>query len=137
MTVKNLSTKAAAAIGLALVASVPASAQSATPIAAPTLSFSSSQRDTWHTVLIVSAIVGVVGIIQGDSTLTVLGGVGVLVSLVESEQMKFRFKPQSHGLDLLKMGPVSLGVNPLGKIGIAQAYQSSRPTAYMQLTFKF
>ena len=137
MIAKNLMTKAAATATVAFLATAPAWAQNSTSLSAPALSFSSSQRDTWHTVMVVSAVVGVVGLLDGDTTLVILGGAGVLVSLVESDQMKFRLRPRSSGVDLLKMGPVSLGINPLGQIGMAQAYQSSRPTAYVQVSFKF
>jgi len=135
MNVWNLAARAAAATAVAFMAALPAGAQTAAPIGAPTLSFrSSGDRDTWHTVMLVSAVVAIVGVVDNDSTLTVLGGAGILLSLYESDRSRFRLRP---GVDLLKMGPMSIGVNPLGQMGLSQGFTRPRPSPYVQLTFRF
>jgi hypothetical protein len=125
------------AIGaLALVVVAPANAQSVAPNT-PTVSFQSSKKGMWQTVLLVSAIVGVVGVVQGDSTLIILGGAGVLLSLYQTNQMGFRPQPFRHGLDLMRSGPVSFGIQPFGTFGLQPGFTTPRPTAYLHASFRF
>lgn len=116
-------------IGFGIMA--PASAQTYDAFSPGNLSFSRSEdRDTWHTVLIASAVIGIVGLASGDGTLTVLGAAGVVLSLVETDQNRFRY---GRGFDLLHRGPISLGISPFGQAG----YPGFRPSAYVQYVFKF
>ena len=125
---------------LALTTALPstAKAQSSDLKLPVTLSYSAStQKDTWNTVLIVSGVVLVVGLITDESALTLLGGAGVIVSLVQSN--KFGYAPQysPHGINLLQKGPVSFGVNPFGQMGLNQGFKDLRPSAYLSANFKF
>lgn len=102
------------------------------------LSFSAaSQKDTWNTVLIISAAVMVVGLIQEESTLTLLGGAGVLVSLFQTNKMGFSAPALPHGLDLVKSGPVSFGFSPFGQFGLASGVTTLNPSPYVVAKFKF
>lgn len=130
MHVRNF---AIAALAFGVVA--PAGAQSIGLANTPALSFSrSADKGTWHTVMIVSAVVGVIGLLDGDSTLAVLGGAGVLLSVVESDQSRFQLRPFRHGLDLARTGPLSFGIDP---IGLSPGFARPRPAAYLHATFKF
>ena len=131
-------TTMAAAVALAFGFTATASAQSSDLKLPVTLSYSAStQKDTWNTVLIVSGVVLVVGLITDESALTLLGGAGVIVSLVQSN--KFGYAPQysPHGIDLIQKGPVSFGVNPFGQMGITQGFKDLRPSAYISANFRF
>ena len=121
---------------LALAVIGPATAQEARPVI-PAVSFQGSQKGMWQTVLLVSAIVGIVGVVQGDSTLTILGGAGVVLSLYQTGKMGFNPQPFRHGIDLMRSGPVSFGVQPFGQFGPLPGLNSPRPTAYLHATFKF
>jgi hypothetical protein len=129
--------RVAAPLTLAFLITAPAMAQSTVPAAAPALSLQRSQRGTWQTVLLVSAAVGIVGLLQGDTTLTLLGGAGVLLSLYETNRTGFRPQPFRHGIDLLSSGPVSFGIQPLGQFGLSRGLAKPQPSAYIQATFKF
>lgn len=80
----------------------------------PTLAFQSGHRDTWNTVLVVSSIVGVLGIVGGDGTLAVAGAAGVLLSLYELDQNRFRLATAPRGLEL-RSGNFVFGAQPLGR----------------------
>lgn len=130
-TATTLRLVAAGAFAVSVIGA--AHAQSRTNLKPITLNFQSNQRNTWHTVLLISAAVGIVGVIQGDSTLTLLGGAGVVLSLYESE----RYRSGLRGFDLVKTGPLSMGINPLG-VGFNRSLSTVRPAAYyIQATFKF
>ncbi|HVT13148.1 MAG TPA: hypothetical protein VHE55_12865 [Fimbriimonadaceae bacterium] len=127
--------KTFAMIALALAVVAPASAQSIGLANTPTLSFSrSADRDTWHTVMIVSAVVGIVGLLDGDGTLAVLGGAGVALSLIESDSSRFQLRPFRYGLNLAKAGPLSFGIDP---IGLSPVFAKPRPSVFVRATFKF
>ena len=96
-----------------------------------------SRRDTWNTVLLVSGIVFVVGLIQDNSTLAILGGAGVIVSLIQLNPSRFTGNSVAHGLDLAKAGPVSFGFSPFGQFGAVPGDRSLRPSAYIAANFKF
>ncbi|MBI1755913.1 MAG: hypothetical protein HYR64_02260 [Fimbriimonas ginsengisoli] len=137
MNKKNITARAAAAIAFGLMASVPAAAQTTAPVGAPALSFGRPVRgDSSHTLLLVSAIVLVVGLAESNSTLTILGGAGVLISLSETGRL---YRPESprRGVDLVKVGRVSMGVSPFGQIGQPQGFSSPQPSAYVRITTKF
>jgi hypothetical protein len=129
-TATSLRLAAAGALALSIVAG--ANAQSSTSLKPIELNFQASQRNTWNTVMLISAAVGIVGVVQGDSTLTLLGGAGVVLSLYQMERNRYGFR----GFEFAKSGPVSMGINPLG-VGFSQSISSVRPTAYIQATFKF
>ena len=125
--------KIASTTALALAVIGPAAAQNAA-VEVPKLNFQSS--NTWNTVLLVSAIVGVVGVVQGDSTLTILGAAGVIFALTQQNKSGFQFKPSQYGLGLAN-GPISFNLNPLGGLAPAQPFSKSQPTASIIATFKF
>ena len=138
MNIGHKTTITALAIALGAGLSSVASAQNHDFKLSATLSFSSSSnRGTWNTVLIVSAVVFAVGLIQGDSTLALLGGAGALVSLVELNKNGYAPQYMPHGLDLVRRGPLSLGLNPFGEFGMMPGYMSIRPSFYAAMNFKF
>ena len=129
-------TKFGIAAGMVGVAAVPAAAQSYAAYNPPMMSFSSSgQHDTWNTVLVASAIVGVIGLATNDGTLTIIGAAGVVVSLVETNSSRFRYQALHRGIDLAHAGPLSFGVSPFGGFG-SVGVPGMRPAAYAQLSFK-
>ena|SRR5579862_4040710 len=131
-------TKAMASVVVGLGLTSFACSQQPTALDAAKFSFASSgDRQMWHTVLIVSAAVGIIGILDSDSTLTVIGGAGVLLSLYESESSHFAFHAFRPGGDFFRMGPMSLGFDGLVRSGFSQRFDSPRPTAHVVYTFKF
>jgi len=96
---------------------------------APTFSYSRSSSDSGHTLLLVSGILLFIGLANGDSTLTTLGGVGVIVYLVEYPN-HFQYQPWSRR-DMLKEGNVSFGFATQRNMGLVQ------PRPYFQLSTKF
>lgn len=144
---------ATAVIGAGLGTSSVANAQTYSPKLPVTLSYANdytpnaalpslglafqSRRDTWNTVLLVSGIVLLVGIVQNEGTLILLGGAGVIVSLVQLNPGRFTGNSLAHGLDLAKAGPVSFGFSPFGQFGAAPGDRTLRPSAYISANFKF
>lgn len=122
----------------AMLALTMISASSAQNFEGASVSFQSgNQRSTWQTVMLISAIVGIVGVAQGDSTLTILGGAGVLLSLYQTERMRFQLQPFQGGVSMLRSGPVTFGMKPFGDLSPAQGMTGSRPSVFVQATFKF
>lgn len=93
----------------------------------PRASLAAGSGISMNTLMLVSAIVLIVGVIDDDRTLEVLGGVGVIIALLESNQ-KLGLQPVRPGL--LHVGPVSLGIR-------SDRTMTARPTPYAQVTFKF
>lgn len=136
--VSKSTAKAASIAALAFTMIGVADAQSVVPAGAPVLSFnSSSNKETWHMVLLISAGVGILGLVNSDSTLTILGGAGVLLSLYESQGSHFQVRPSLRGVDMFKSGPMSFGLNPFGGMGAREGFSLTRPAAYVKLSFKF
>lgn len=134
---KNLS-RIAVALMLVLLVSAFAGAQSMNFPTSSNLSLRrSSSHETWHTVLIVGAVLLVIGIADDDSTLAILGGAGVLVALSETNGNAFQYRSVGRSFDLVKSGALSFGVNPFGSMGLTQDFKLSRPSAVLQATFKF
>jgi hypothetical protein len=106
----------------------------AAPAKAP--SYMQSRRDTWNTVLLVSAIVLAVGIIQSESTLVILGGAGVIVSLVQMDR-RFQLQYTPRGINLFQSGPLTFGLNPLSQPGLVDKPGPARLGYYAALNFKF
>lgn len=133
----NIGHKTLAALALGIGLSGMASAQNHDLKLTATLSYGQSEKQTWNTVLLISAAVLVVGLIQNEDTLTLLGGAGVLVSLVQTS--KYGYMPQAfpHGIDLVQKGPLSLGMNPFGLVGPSQGFTNLRPSVYVAMNFKF
>jgi hypothetical protein len=102
-----------------------------------TFGYAQSRRDTWNTVLLVSGIVMIVGIVQDESTLILLGGAGVIVSLVQLNSNRFASHSIARGVDLVQAGPISLGFSPFGQMGLVPGYSTPRPSLYAAATFKF
>lgn len=132
---RKMLTVAGMALGLCL--SGVAGAQTAEFKIPTKLSYASTDRQTWNTVLLISGIVAIVGLTQSDSTLTILGGAGVLVSLVQLNKNGYMPQYSPRGLDFYKSGPVSFGFNPFGMVGPNQDLKGIRPSGYITANFKF
>lgn len=101
------------------------------------LNYQSNSKQTWNTVLIVSAVVMAVGLIQDETTLTLLGGAGVIVSLVQLNKTGFAPSYATRGLDVMQSGPVSLGFRPFGPAGLVTKTPTFNPSPYIMANFKF
>lgn len=95
-----------------------------------------SRSNTWNTVMIVSGIVLVVGLITDESTLVILGGVGVIVSLVQMER-RFQLQYSPRGIDLFQKGPITFGLNPFSQPGLVDRPGPPRTGLYLAASFKF
>lgn len=137
MKIQNIAKLAAATILAPMTLAVANAQDQAFKIPASLSYARSSPRDTWNTVLVVSAGVLIIGLIQDDSTLTILGGAGTLVSLVQLNQTHFRPQYSPRGISLLSSGPVSFGVTPFGSMNAQQGFRDFRPGAYIAANFKF
>jgi hypothetical protein len=98
---------------------------------------STTNRETWHTVLIVSGVLLFIGIVDSDSTLAILGGAGVLVSLSQTNGNAYRYNPAGRTLDFANIGKLSFGVNPFGGMNLAQGLNAPHPKFVVQAKFKF
>jgi hypothetical protein len=155
LTIKRLATLGSAALILATTAGAQTARFSDTPTlnvpsptatpalvpgmpVAPTFMLRrGSDRETWHTVMIVSAIFLFAGLVDDDNTLTALGGAGVILSLVEMDSTRFRYASVGRGMDLIRMGNVSVGMNPFGQMGLTQGFSKPHPNLILQARFKF
>lgn len=114
-----------------------ASAQSRDFKIPTTLEYQSSRRDTWNTVLIVSAAVMVIGLVQEETTLTLLGGAGVLISLVQLNNSRYASQLFPGGMDLVRRGPVSFGIKPYDETMLRSGFNTVQPSPYISVSFKF
>lgn len=94
------------------------------------------QQETWNTVLVISAIVGGVGLLTGQDTLLLLGGAGVLLSLVEMNSNHFHMQAAQRGFSFADVGPVSFGLTPMVHPGYSHENDSPRQGGYVQWTIK-
>jgi hypothetical protein len=107
-----------------------ASAQTASLNNYPSLSFARNpDRSTWQTIMLISIGVGVLGLANGDSTLTILGAAGAAISLSQMGRLSF----QNKGFSLASKGPLSFGLNPMGMHEIGM----NRPMVFLNAKFKF
>lgn len=137
MNIKNTTTKLAAAAILPLVISATADAQVPGLNAVPNLTYSrGTNHETWHTVLIISGILLFAGLVSDDSTLTILGGAGVLVALSETNGNAYALRPV-RGFELAKSGPLSFGISPFGQMRFGQELRPSSPSFVLQAKIKF
>jgi hypothetical protein len=104
--------------------------------ASPGLAYAQTSRNTWNTVLLVSAIVLVVGLIQEESTLVILGGAGVIVSLIQMDK-RFQLQYSPKGITLFNSGPLTFGLNPLSQPGLVDKPGPARLGYFAGLNFKF
>lgn len=147
MSLKFMAARVAAIAAIGFAGAACASAQTAVadagresiaPLRLQPLSFGASgQREMWHTVMLVSAGVALVGLIDGDSTLTVIGVGGVVLSAVESGPSSFRSRNVRRGVEVLRSGPFSFGIDPLGPAGLSRGIGGVQPGGYLQLSFRF
>lgn len=79
----------------------------------------------------------VVGLIQQESTLTLLGGAGVLVSLVQSHRSGFRPTYSLRGIDLITHRHLTLGISPVGSMDLDRSFSSIRPSLFIAANFRF
>ncbi|MEA2553420.1 MAG: hypothetical protein QOJ65_1596 [Fimbriimonadaceae bacterium] len=143
MKLKSLTTKIAATAVCALMVcpafgKTPdhAATQTLTSSNVPGLSLTSSnRRETMRTVMVISAILLLAGLLDDNGTLIAIGGAGLIISLLDTESNKYR---QSYrGLDLVTDGRFSLGVRPFGQMGLAKRTSTPQPSLYLQAKFKF
>jgi hypothetical protein len=93
-------------------------------------------RDPWNALLWISAIVLVVGIADDDGGLIIIGGAGVVVSLVESDQFGGRLAFSHNGVDFLKAGSLSFGLNQT-YYQVGQTHGVTYQSPCLQMSFKF
>lgn len=118
-------------VALATVTVASASAQTASLNNYPALSFAAgTDRSTWQTVMLISIGVGVLGLANGDSTLTIIGAAGAAISLSQMGRLSFQNQPR---LSFARSGPISFGLNPMGSPDMGV----KRPTVFLNATFKF
>lgn len=130
----GLKVAASIAVGLGVCGIAPAQ-EFKLPVS---MSYSSTDKSTWNTVLIVSGVVLAVGLLQSENTLALLGAAGVVVSLVELNNNHFRNQYFPHGVDLMHSGPVAFGFTPFGHMGLTdEKIVRTHPTVYLSASFKF
>lgn len=136
MKISNTSAKIAAAMALPLITSVAAQAHDNIVPGVPILSYSrSTDRETWRSVLLVSGILLIAGLVDDNGALILIGGAGVLVSL--SHTNGSYYTSVGRGLEFAKVGPVSMGFNPFGTMRLSQGLNNPQPTVVVQAKFKF
>jgi|GEM_PF-4899914 len=120
-----------AGVGALSFAPLEASAQA---VASTPYSLSLAQsRQSWHDLEFAFGAVALVGLLDDDSALTVIGTVGLLFCLVQSDQGRgFHFSPQ--GFEFSDAHGFSAGITPFG---MTDLQQGPRPAAFLQLSFKF
>jgi len=138
LNIRTHAAKIAAVAILPIALSATAHAQSANYVPSPALAFKASTGNTnWHNILVVSAIVLGAGLLTDNSTLTTLGGLGVLISLVETNgNTSFRYRSVP-SLEMMHFGQVSFGVTPYDQIKLSQGVVSPHPSFILQTKFKF
>lgn len=141
MNIRNHAAKIAAlgVLPMALAATAPAQEIPQVPgfNPSPALSFkSTTDRETWHSVLIVSAIALGVGLLSDNSTLITLGGVGVVLSLIETNGNTFRYRSMP-SLEMMHFGKMSFGYSPIDQFKLASGVVSPKPSLILQTTLKF
>jgi len=163
MTLNNLAAKSTATIALGLVGCAVASAQSGrggyhlldpnvslspsigTEMGNPrldigsrseTMTFRRRDRDTWNTLLWISAAVAIVGLANDDAGLMLIGGIGVVYSLSQNNQLGLRYGPTHQGLDLVSTGPLSFGLAPT-YYRVGETREVTYQSPCLQLRFKF
>jgi hypothetical protein len=132
MTMKNITAKAAAAVALTSVACASANAQTLNVDGPSMHSLRAAPGGISNrTLLLASAIILLVGLADSDSTLTIIGGVGVLISVMDTNTMSYRMNSYRH--DLIRTGGLSFGMAPYGQPGST----AFRPAPYAQISIKF
>ena len=132
MTMKNIAAKAAVAAALTSLACASASAQTLDVDGPSMPSFRAAPGGiSNHTLLLASAIILLVGLADSNSTLTIIGGVGVLISVMDTNTRAYRLNSYRH--DLVQTGGLSFGVAPYGQPGST----AFRPAPYAQISIKF
>lgn len=128
---KNIATKAIAAVTLTSLACASASAQTLN-VAGPSPSLRATPGGVSNrTLLLASAIILLVGLADSNSTLTIIGGVGVLISVMDSNTTAFRMNSYRH--DIVRAGGLSFGFAPYSQPGSS----AFRPAPYAQISVKF
>lgn len=124
--------------GMGGLGAAPAMAQTASLDGPPKQWFSyAGDRQTWNTVMLVSGIVGFVGLVDNDPTLVILGGVGVLVSVFEeNNQMRYRFGTLAGGDGLIRTGRFSFGFTQVPGIALAPGLAAPAPGAFAQYNIR-
>lgn len=128
MNTNNILAKTSAAFALAFAGVAPACAQTASLAGAPPLFFNSAARSTDNnTILLVSAGVLLIGLVDSNNTLIILGGAGVLYTVIGSGQNRYQYH------DLAKRGPLSFGLATYGPL----TPNSPKPSPFIERTWKF
>mgnify|MGYP003351730321 CR=1 FL=1 len=129
MTNRSLRTTLATCLAFGAL-STAALAETPAPAAAKTLTLA-ADHGSRNTLLLASAIVLGVGLLDDNRTLTVLGGVGVLVSLYQSGQMGYRQSTMS----LAGSGNWSMGLR--SNVRELNFQTPNRPAPFVQWSKKF
>lgn len=152
MSLKSLAAKAAGCAALAFAVAMPACAQSTggqfdgptfagrrTELTGkPAIEFASyADRQMWHVIFLVSAIVLVAGIADQDTGLIAIGAVGMVISLVESGPPSFRYSPYHPGIALAHKGPLSFGIYPYTKYDLLPGSAKPLPSPFVHYTIHF
>lgn len=128
MNTNNILAKSFAACAITFAIAAPACAQTASLTGAPPLTYNSMANGTNNnTILLVSGAVLLIGLVDDNSALTILGGVGVLYSVVGTGQNHYQFH------DVARKGPFSIGFTTYGQL----SPNTPRPSPYIEHTWKF
>ncbi len=100
------------------------------------MTFQGTSRETWRTLMIVFAAIGIIGIIDDDSALVVVGVAGLAVCFIESGP-HFAMDSTQRRLGLVNSGPFSFGLTPFSKTTFSLGSAAPPSKLYAQLTFKF
>lgn len=94
-------------------------------------------RNYWTTALAISAAVSIFGLATHDDNVTFIGLGCVLVSGVEVIQADFRFNLFDRGLDMVRSGPVSFGIDPLRLTAESSGTAHCQPGFYVKASYRF
>jgi len=90
-------------------------------------------RQSWHDLAFAAGAVALIGILQDDSTLTVIGTVGLLFCLVQSDQGRsFHLSPQ--GFEFVDANGFHAGLTPFG---FADPLHGPAPAGYVGYSLRF
>jgi hypothetical protein len=136
LKISNMGAKLAAVTALPFLVSAAAEASSTDLPGLPMMGYSrSTDRETWRSVMLVSGILLVAGLVDDNGALILIGGAGLLVSLSHTNGNYYSSVGRS--MDLARFGAISMGVNPLGGMKLTPATTPSRPSLVVQAKFKF
>lgn len=139
MTLKNLFILVVAPLVLSSVSFNSAQAQEFKVYEPPSfVAPQRSMRATWNLVLAVSAVVAAIGLIQDESALVVIGGAGIVISLLQSDRSRFTtLRDPIRGFDLHRSGAATFGFSPFDTNRNWSRRSAFKPSIYIAAKFKF